>query len=220
VVHRREMLKRESYRRGGSHHGFGGWRRGAVWPDGEEQSAAVMKLGVSVLGARRGKSGGRRRCGEAMGCSCRPFIGVEAGRWAVREELDGQRRWVLMTFSMPVMGLKIEGMEGKGIGWSGDSATRVEEDRQRLNTEEHGGGEWTFNENDGFKAIRREGEAVGCQFGGGGEATWTTRLLGWGARCGSTSACGGRPLWVAAVLSREEEEGVGGPVNGPKDRVG
>jgi hypothetical protein len=32
---------------------------------------------------------------------------VEAGRRAVREELDGRRRWVLMTFSAPVMGLKI-----------------------------------------------------------------------------------------------------------------
>jgi hypothetical protein len=31
--------------------------------------AAVMKLGISALGARRGESGGRRRYGEALGCS-------------------------------------------------------------------------------------------------------------------------------------------------------
>jgi hypothetical protein len=41
-------------------------------------------------------------------------------------------------------------------------------------------GRWTFNETDGFKTIRREGEAVGCRFGGKGEATWTARLLEWG----------------------------------------
>jgi hypothetical protein len=85
--------------------------------------------------------------------------------------------------------------------------------------EEHGGGRWTFNETDGFKAIRREGEAVGWRFGGGGEATWTTQLLGWGARRGGTSACGGRPRWVVAVLSREKDDGVRGPINGVKDQV-
>jgi hypothetical protein len=41
------------------------WRRRA--------EVAVMKLGVSVLGARRGESGCRRRCGEALGCSRHPF---------------------------------------------------------------------------------------------------------------------------------------------------
>jgi hypothetical protein len=60
VVPHREMSKRESCRRGGSHHGFSGWRRGEVWLDGEEQSAAVMKVGAIVLGTRRGESGGRR----------------------------------------------------------------------------------------------------------------------------------------------------------------
>jgi hypothetical protein len=112
VVPRHEMSKRESCRRGGggSHHGFGGWQRG----DGEEQSAVVMKLGVSAPGARRGESGGRHRRGEDLGCYWCPFIGVEAGRWAVQEELDGQRRWVLMTFSTPVTGLKIKGNEREG----------------------------------------------------------------------------------------------------------
>jgi hypothetical protein len=52
-----------------------------------------MKLDVSALGARRGESGGRRRHGEAMGCSRHPFIGVEAKWWAVREELDGRGGW-------------------------------------------------------------------------------------------------------------------------------
>jgi hypothetical protein len=85
-----------------------------VWPDGEELSAAVMKLGVSTLGARRGKSGGRRRRGEALGCSQRPFIGIEAGRRGVREELDGRRRWVLITFSALVTGLKIEASRREG----------------------------------------------------------------------------------------------------------
>jgi hypothetical protein len=73
-----------------------------------------MKLGVSTLGARRGESGGRHRHGEALGCSRRPFIGVEVGRQAVREELDGQRRCVLMTFSTSVTGLKIEGNRREG----------------------------------------------------------------------------------------------------------
>jgi hypothetical protein len=73
-----------------------------------------MKVSVSVLGVRRGESGGRHRRGEALWCSRCPFIGVEAGRRAVREELDGQRRWVLMTFSTPVMGLKIEGNGREG----------------------------------------------------------------------------------------------------------
>jgi hypothetical protein len=58
---------------------------GAVWRDGEEQSKAVMKVSVSVLGVRRGESGGRHRRGEALWCSRCPFIGVEAGRRAVRE---------------------------------------------------------------------------------------------------------------------------------------
>jgi hypothetical protein len=70
VVPRHEMSKRESCRRGGgSHHGFGGWRRGAVWPGLEEQSTVVMKLDVSAPGERRGESGGRRRRGEDLGCS-------------------------------------------------------------------------------------------------------------------------------------------------------
>jgi hypothetical protein len=43
-----------------------------------------------------------------------PFIGVEAGRWAIQEELDGQRWWVLMTFSTPVTSLKIKGNEREG----------------------------------------------------------------------------------------------------------
>jgi hypothetical protein len=94
------------------------------------------------------------------------------------------------------------------------------EDGQRLGIEEHGGGRWTFNESDGFKVIRREGEVVRCRFGVGGEATRTTRLLGWGTRHGSASACGGRPRWVVAALSQEEDDGAGGPVNGPKDWVG
>jgi hypothetical protein len=73
-----------------------------------------MKLGVSALGARRGESQGRHSRDEALGCSQRPFIGVEDGRQAVREELDGRRWWVLMTFSAPVMGPKIvaNGREG------------------------------------------------------------------------------------------------------------
>jgi hypothetical protein len=36
----------------------------------------------------------------------------------------------------------------------------------------YGGGLCTFNETNGFKAILREGELVGCWFGGGGEAAW------------------------------------------------
>jgi hypothetical protein len=75
---------------------------------------AVMKLGVSVLGARRGESGDRCRRGEALGCSRCPFIRVEAERRAVQEELDGRRWWALMTFSMPVTGLKIEGNRREG----------------------------------------------------------------------------------------------------------
>jgi hypothetical protein len=73
-----------------------------------------MKLSISVLGAWRGESGGRRQCGEALGCSRRPFIRVEAESLAVWEELDCRRQWVLMTFSMLVTGLKIEGNGREG----------------------------------------------------------------------------------------------------------
>jgi hypothetical protein len=111
-------------------------------------------------------------------------------------------------------------VEEKGIGRSGDSATRAEEGGRRIGTEEHGGSRWTFNETDDFKAIRREGEVVGCRFRGGREEMWTARLLGWGAWRGGTSAYGRRPRWVAAALSREEDDEAGGPVNGPKDWVG
>jgi hypothetical protein len=84
----------------------------------------------------------------------------------------------------------------------------------------YGGGRWTFNETDGFKAITREGEAVVCRFGGGGEATQTTWLLRWGTRRGGASASGAQPRWVATVLSQEEDDRAGGPINGPKDQVG
>jgi hypothetical protein len=84
----------------------------------------------------------------------------------------------------------------------------------------YGGGRWTFSETDSFKAIRREGEVVGCRFGGGGEATRTAWLLGWGTRHGGRSASGEQPRWVVAALSREVDDGAGGPVNGPKDQVG
>jgi hypothetical protein len=57
VVARCEISKRESYRRGG---GFSPHLRSGAERCGEEQSVAVMKLGVSALGVRRGESGGRR----------------------------------------------------------------------------------------------------------------------------------------------------------------
>jgi hypothetical protein len=62
---------------GGSHHCVSRRWSSTVWPDVEEQSVAVMELGVSMLGASRDESGGRCRCGEIMGCSRRLFIGPE-----------------------------------------------------------------------------------------------------------------------------------------------
>jgi hypothetical protein len=85
------MSKRESCRRGGrSHHGFGGWQRG----DGEEQLTVVMKLGIGALGARRGESGGRHRCGEALGCSRHPFISRGGDvRGGGRQDGGGRLQW-------------------------------------------------------------------------------------------------------------------------------
>jgi hypothetical protein len=39
-------------------------------------------------------------------------------------------------------------------------------------------------------------------------------------QCGGTLAYGGRPRWVVAALSREEDDEGRGPVNGSKDQVG
>jgi hypothetical protein len=69
--------------------------------------AAMMKLSVSMLGVRRGESRGRRRRGEALGCSRRPFYrpGGEVRRrgmqdddswWAASMDsvMGGDKTWV------------------------------------------------------------------------------------------------------------------------------
>jgi hypothetical protein len=76
------------------------------------------------------------------------------------------------------------------------------------------------NGEQGKKVIRREGEEVECRFSGGEEAAWTAWLLRSGTRCGGASTSGRQPRWVAATLSREEDDGAGGLVNGPKDQLG
>jgi hypothetical protein len=45
-------------------------------------------------------------------------------------------------------------------------------------------------------------------------------LLGSSSGAHGTSAFGGRPRWVAAALSREDDDEASGPVNGPKEHVG
>jgi hypothetical protein len=54
----------------------------------------VMKLGIGALGARRGESGGRHRCGEALGCSRHPFISRGGDvRGGGRQDGGGRLQW-------------------------------------------------------------------------------------------------------------------------------
>jgi hypothetical protein len=57
----------------------------------QRAEAAVMKLSVSVLGARRGESGGMRQHGEALGALDALFIGQD-GEVRGRGRQDGGGR--------------------------------------------------------------------------------------------------------------------------------
>jgi hypothetical protein len=109
----------------------------------------------------------------------------------------GERKWEWQRWLM----------EGKG-GIGGSALPGVGERRESLVGASRGGdGRWgAFN---GFRYGRQRDS--GCRFRGGGEATWTARLLGWGAWHGGAPTCGGQPRWVAAVLSQEEDDGADGP---------
>jgi hypothetical protein len=80
-----------------------------------------MKLGVSALGARRGKSGGRLRRGEALGCSRCLFTG-QGGEVMGRGRQDGDSHWAAsMVTVFGIGGTQVPIDEGNGGGMGGAS---------------------------------------------------------------------------------------------------